>query len=123
MVHDLSYLRGQTEISIPSLVKNPSNAFSSQPETLERKNHSLTNSTRLEMHVSISTIAVTPCSILKITDHGKCQASVTRQVLSQTESCRYQALVSFLDYFQLSVLGPVAVNTPRQAFNAVNVKI
>src|SRR5208282_3098730 len=75
------------------------------------------------MHVSISTIAVTPRSILKIADHGECQASVTRQVLSQTESCRYQALVPFLDFLQLCVLRPVAVNTRRQAFDAVDVKI
>src|SRR5258705_11699328 len=113
---------GQVEIWFAFLIKNRSDAFGSKAESLERKINSLTKSTRLEMHVSISTIAVTPCSILKITDHGKCQASVTRQVLSQTESCRYQTLVSLLDYFHLSVLGPVAVNTPRQACTAVNVK-
>ena len=75
------------------------------------------------MHVSISTIAVTAGSTLKIADHGECHTSVTRQVLSQTESCRYQALVPFLDFLQLCVLRPVAVNSGRQAFDAVDVKI
>src|SRR5277367_1360923 len=75
------------------------------------------------MHVSISTITVTAGSTLKIADHGKCNTSVTRQVLSQTESCRYQALVPFLDFLQLCLLRPVSVNTRRQTFDAVDVKI
>ena len=83
----------------------------------------MTNSIRLEMHVSISTIAVTTGSTLKIADHGECHTSVTRQLLSQTESCRCQALVSFLDFLQLRVLRPVAVNAGRQLFDAVDVKI
>src|SRR5580692_10027230 len=123
MVDDLSELWGQTEISIHFLIKKRPDACCSQSERLRSKIHSLTNRTRLEMHISISTIAVTPCSIFEIANHGQCQASVTGQVLSQTESCRYQALVPFLDYFQLCVLRPVAVNTRHQAFNAVNVKI
>jgi hypothetical protein len=75
------------------------------------------------MHVSISTIAVTAGSVLKIADHRDRQASVTRQVLSQTESCRYQALVPFLDFLQLGMLRPIAINTRRQAFYAVDVQI
>jgi hypothetical protein len=75
------------------------------------------------MHVPISTIAVTAGSTLKIADHGECHTSVARQVLSQTESCRYQALVPFLDFLQLCVRWPVAVNTRRQTFDAMDVKI
>src|SRR5580692_860667 len=123
MVDDLSELWGQTEISIHFLIKKRPDACCSQSERLGSKIHSLTNRTRLEMHISISTIAVTPCSFLKITDHGKCQASIAGQVLSQAESCRYQALVPFLDYLQLCLFRPIAVNTLRQAFNTMNVKI
>src|ERR1700687_1368458 len=75
------------------------------------------------MHVAISTIAVTAGTILKIADHRECQASITRQILPQTESCRYQTLVPFLDFLQFGMLRTIAVNTRRQAFDAVDVKI
>src|ERR1035438_5896993 len=98
MVDDLSSLRRQTQISVHFLIKKRSNACRSQAKGFGSKIHSLTNSARLGMHISISTIAVIPRSVLKIADHGECQTSVARQVLSQTESCRYQALVPFLDF-------------------------
>src|ERR1039458_2160833 len=97
MVDDLSQLRGQAEISV-HLVKKSSDACRSQAKRFRSKIHSLTNSTCLEMHISISTVAVTVGRTLKIADHRECQASVTRQVLSQTESCRHEALVPFLDF-------------------------
>ena len=123
MVDDLSSLRGQVQISVHSLIKKRSDARCSQAQRLGSKIHSLTNSTCLEMHVAISTVAVAAGCTLKIADHRECYTSVTRQVLSQTESCRYNALVSFLDFFQLCVLRPVAVNTRLQAVDAVDVKI
>ncbi len=83
----------------------------------------MAQSSGLEMHVSIAAISVYAGSILKIADHGEGHAGVTRQVLSQTESCRYQALVPCFDFLQLSVLRPVAVNTRRQVFDAVDVQI
>src|ERR1019366_6409817 len=89
MVNDLSQLRGQAEISVHLVVKKRSDACRAQAKRLGSKIHSLTNSTRLEMHVSISTIAVTAGRILKIADHRECQASVTCQILPQTESGRY----------------------------------
>src|ERR1035438_4159290 len=91
MVGDLSHLRDQAEISVHLVVKKRSDACRSQAKRFGSKIHSLTNSTCFEMHISISTIAVTAGRILKIADHRECQASVTRQVLSQTESCRHQA--------------------------------
>jgi hypothetical protein len=63
------------------------------------------------MHVSIAAISVPAGSILKIADHGKCHAGITGQVLSQTEGCRYQALVACFDFLKLCVFRPVAVNT------------
>src|SRR5260370_13679121 len=75
------------------------------------------------MHVSISAIAVAATRILKIADHGDRHTSVARQLLSQTESCRGYALVSFLDTLQLCVLRPVALHSPRQAVDTVDVKI
>src|SRR3984957_15097744 len=75
------------------------------------------------MHVTISAIAVAARRILKIADHEDRHTSITRQLLSQTESCRGYALVSFLDSFQLCVLRPVAVPPRRQAVDAVDVKI
>ena len=78
---------------------------------------------RLEMHVSIAAISVPAGSILKIADHGKCHAGITRQVLPQTKSCRHQALVPCFDSFQLCMLRPEAINTQLQAFDAMDVKI
>src|SRR5690348_15896905 len=75
------------------------------------------------MHVSIAAVSVPAGSTVKITDHGKCHAGIARQVLSQTESCRHQALVSCFDSFQLSMLRPEAINTLLQAFDAMDVKI
>ena len=121
MVDDLSQLRGQTQIAVHFLVKKRADACGAQAKRLGSKIQSLTNRSGLEMHVSISTIAVTARSIFKIADHGERQASVTRQVLPQTESRCYQALVSFLDFLELCAFRPVAVNPRRQACNAVDV--
>src|ERR1022692_3433487 len=66
MVDDLFKLRGQAQISVHFLVKKRSDACCSQAKRLGSKIHSLTYSARLEMHVSISTIAVTAGRILKI---------------------------------------------------------
>src|ERR1022692_3216239 len=96
MVDDLSQLRGQAEVSVDLIVKKRSDACRSQAKSLGSKIHSLTNRTCLEMHISISAVAVTAGRILKIADHRECQASVTRQVLSQTESSCHQPLVPFL---------------------------
>src|ERR1700720_3306772 len=111
------------QVSVHFHIKKRPDACCAQAKRLGSKIHSLTDSTRLEMHVSVSTIAVTAGSTLKIADHGECHTSVTRQVLSQTESCRNQALIPFLDFLQLCVLRPVAVNTGGQAFDSVDVKI
>src|ERR1035438_5863285 len=97
MVDDLSQFRGQAEISVHLVIKKRSDACRSQAKRLGSKIQPLTNRTRLEMHISISAVAVTAGRVLKIADHRECQASVPRQVLSQTESCRHQALVPFLD--------------------------
>src|ERR1700722_15205563 len=123
MVDDLSLLWGQVQISIHSLIKKRSDAGCSQAQRLGGKIHSLTNGARLEMHVGISTLAVPARSILKVADQGAPHTSVPRQLLSQTESCRSFALVSFPDSFQLCVLRPVAVHSRRQAIDAVDVKI
>src|SRR5450755_4749452 len=98
MVDDLSQLRGQAEISVHLVVKKRSDACCSQSKRFGSKIHSLTNSTCLEMHISISAVAVTAGRTLKNGDHRECQASVTRQVLSQTESCRHEALVPILNF-------------------------
>src|SRR5580704_11997513 len=75
------------------------------------------------MHVPVSTIAVTAGRTLKIANHGESHTSVAREILSQTESCCYQVLGPILDFFQLCLFRPVAVNTRRQALDAVDVKI
>src|ERR1035441_1481871 len=93
MVDDLSQLRGQAEISVHLVVKKRSDACRSQAKRFGSKIHSLTNSTCFEMHISISTIAVTAGRILKIADHRECQASVTCQLLAQTESGGCYALI------------------------------
>src|ERR1700676_3432483 len=83
----------------------------------------MANCSRFEMHVSIAAISVPAGSIRKIADHGKCHAGIARQVLSQTEGCRHQALVPCFDSFQLCILRPVAINTRLQAFDAMDIKI
>src|SRR5258708_8017868 len=78
---------------------------------------------RLEMHVAIAAISVPAGSMLKIADHGKCHAGISRQVLSQTEGCRHQALVPWSDSFQLCMLRPEAINTRLQVFDAMDIEI
>src|SRR5258707_341925 len=75
------------------------------------------------MHVAIAAISVPAGSILKIADHGKCHAGISRQVLSQTEGCRHQALVPWSDSFQLCMLRPEAINTRLQVFDAMDIEI
>src|ERR1700691_2584252 len=75
------------------------------------------------MHVSVPAVSVPAGSIFKIADHGKCHAGITRQVLSQTESCRHQPLVPCFDSFQLCMLRPEAINARIQSLDAMDVKI
>src|ERR1700752_2363089 len=123
MVNDLSQLTRQAQISVHFLIKKCSDACCSQAKSLSSEIHSLTNSTGLEMHISVSTITVTPGSILKVADHREGHAGVTRQVLSQTKGCRYQALVPFFDFLQLCMLRPEAINPRGQVCDAVDVEI
>jgi hypothetical protein len=53
MLDDLSQLRGQAQTSVHLVVKERSNARCSQPKCRGSNVHSVTNSTRLEMQVSI----------------------------------------------------------------------
>ena len=69
MIDDLSLLRGQVEISVHSVIKKRSDACRAQAQRLGRKIHSLTNRTGLEMHVSISAIAVTAGRTFEIANH------------------------------------------------------
>jgi len=111
MVDDLSQFRGQAQIAVHFLVEKRSDTCGSQAKRLRSKIHSLTKSSGLEMHVSISTIAVNLGSLLEIADHRERYASFTCEVLSQAERSRYQTLVPFLDFLQLRVFWPIAINT------------
>lgn len=77
--------------------KNARMPVAREAKHLASKIHSLPICTGREMHISISAIAVTEGSILKIAAHRECQASVTRQVLCRLHDRCTRTVKSGLD--------------------------
>src|ERR1700690_1420535 len=81
VIYDLSLFRTQVQVAVHFVIKECSNACRAKSKSLRSKIQPLTDGTRLEVDVTITTIAEATGGALKIADHGECHASISCQVL------------------------------------------
>src|SRR4051794_26861678 len=81
MVHHLSLLGRQLEITVHVFIIEGSDASRSQPERLCGENQPLTDGGCLEMAIAITTFTIKTGGALGSPDHRKRHAGVAREIL------------------------------------------
>src|SRR6185312_5913331 len=123
MVNDLFAPGRQIEIMVHFLIVERANSGSPQSERFRGEIHAVADGAGFEMHVAVTTIAVSARCAIEITDHRERHTRVACQFLPEAQSSRRYALIATPDLLQLGTLRPEPVHTRLQSVNAMNIQI
>src|SRR5580700_2277228 len=110
MVHDLSLVGDQVEMTVHLVIVEGTDAGRAQSKCLSGEIQAVANSACFKMRIAITTVAIGMCGTLKITNHRKGHAGVTGQVLPEAQTSGRYALVATPHLLQLGTPRPVPVD-------------
>src|SRR5260370_32497278 len=110
MVHDLSLVGDQLEMTVHLVIVEGTDAGRTQSKCFRGEIQAMANCARFKMHIAITTVAIGMCGTLEIADHRKGHAGVTGQVLPEAQTSGRYALVTTLHLLQLATLRPQPVH-------------
>src|SRR5437764_6473761 len=123
MVHHLSLVGRQVEITVHFLIIERANASRPQPERFRGEIQAVADGACFEMHIAVTTITMGADGTLKIADHRESHACVTGELLPEAQACGRDALVATPDLLQFGTLRPEPVHTGLQPVDAMGVQI
>src|SRR4051812_42193792 len=110
MVHHLSLLSRELEITVHVFVIERPDASRSQPERFCGEIQPLSYGACLEMDIAITTFTMNTGGAIEIPDHRKRHAGVAREILSQTQTRGRNALVATHNLLQFAAFRPEPVH-------------
>ena len=123
MVHHLSLLGRQVEITVHLLIVERADAGRSQPERFRGEIQAMADGACFEMHIAITTVAMGAGGTIEIADHRERHACVTGEILPEAQARGRDALVAAFDLLQLGTLRPEPVHAGFQPVDAMGVQI
>ena len=97
MVHHLSLLGRHVEIAMHFLIVERADAGGAQPERFRGKIQAVADGAGFEMHIAITTVAVSAGGTIEIADHRKRHAGVPGEILPEAQARGRDALVATFD--------------------------
>src|ERR1700678_1823662 len=94
-----------------------------EPERFRGQVQTVAYGSCLEMHITITAVAMGACSTIKIADHRERHAGITCEILPEAEARGCDALVATLEMFQPGALRRESVYAGLQPAHAMHVQI